>query len=131
MASPKVNPPNTTSPNVIAPATYPPYVVHPTVGSLTVVSPTMAFPNGTSDTDAAGNLPEPTGAEVTNHCLRSMATLSGDALNLQRLLSFFDPTAVHESLLTGVTVATLPLAYKFLSDEMKLAPHEIIKYKLN
>lgn len=58
---------------------------------------------------------------VIDECLRALASLSGDAdaLHLQKLLSFFDPNAVHESVLTGAVAVRVLREFDFLSNDAK------------
>lgn len=58
---------------------------------------------------------------VTQDCLRALERLSGDAHNLQKLLSFLDARAVEETVLTGATAANVPREFKFLFNKKKLA----------
>ena len=58
---------------------------------------------------------------VTQDCLRALERLSGDAHNLQKLLSFFDACAVDQIVLTGATAAIVPREFKFLFNKTKLA----------
>ena len=56
---------------------------------------------------------------ITRDCLHSIARLSGDALNLQKLLCFFDPDAVHESVIIGAISPRVPQELKFLFNPRK------------
>ena len=51
----------------------------------------------------------------------ALKELSGDAGNLQRLLAFFDPDRIHESIL-NVDASIGDDSFLFLSDEMELVP---------
>ncbi|MCJ1243916.1 hypothetical protein MMC30_001113 [Trapelia coarctata] len=69
---------------------------------------------------------------VTHDCLRSLGELSGDARNLQKLLSFFHPEAVHESVLTSAISARVPQEFGFLFDDTKFldAKNVLLKARL-
>ena len=53
----------------------------------------------------------------------ALSELSEEASTLQKLLAFFDPDGIHESILTDFEAADQESAFAFLNDEMELVSY--------